>query len=347
MNLTAIRVSPRHTNHFSMTGDPPPSLAAYQIPCAESPVVVSGDFGHYYLQQISIPPHFRLWYHNLALERDEIFHFTAPGPVLMVQFNLENSVAFTGEGDFLIYEGRYNLLYLPVVNHLAAFRKHRIYSSVCIYYPLEELEKMSGTFPVVAAFLNNIRQHKFSTLHESSQPISPDIERMLKNLLHCHYNDTLKDSVFQLQVLGIFYAIVDRTRFADQREIRLTIEQVDRLKNIQQAIRADLENGSFAIDVKKLSRIAGMNERKLKDMFKMFFRISITDYHISLRMELAEGLLIRTDHTIDIIADAAGYENGRTFSKEFAKHHEGVSPDKYRKLHRDQAAGEGNKIQDR
>ncbi|MCG7409841.1 AraC family transcriptional regulator [Paenibacillus sp. ACRRX] len=88
---------------------------------------------------------------------------------------------------------------------------------------------------------------------------------------------------------------------------------------------------SFDLRLEQLARIACMGTTKLKYMFKVVHKRTITEYIQSKRMCQAECLLTSTDLNINQIAKIVGYTNSSRFSELFRKN-TGMLPNEYRKL---------------
>jgi YesN/AraC family two-component response regulator len=58
---------------------------------------------------------------------------------------------------------------------------------------------------------------------------------------------------------------------------------------------------------------------------------TIVEYINSHRIEIAKKLLLEQNYTVSKIAEAAGYNNTVTFTRNF-KHYVGLSPSEYRSM---------------
>jgi transcriptional regulator GlxA family with amidase domain len=79
----------------------------------------------------------------------------------------------------------------------------------------------------------------------------------------------------------------------------------------------------------KLSRQLGVNEKKLTEIFKNQFGMTVNEYHITQRLEIARARLASDRTQIQIIATEAGYQNASDFSRAFRSRY-GLGPREYR-----------------
>lgn len=91
------------------------------------------------------------------------------------------------------------------------------------------------------------------------------------------------------------------------------------------------KNYRWEINLPKLTKIAGMNERKLRQGFKQLYSKTIRDYHVGLKMDAAKRLLLDESKSIQEVAEQVGYKSSSTFIRAFEKMF-GVNPSLWRKI---------------
>lgn len=82
--------------------------------------------------------------------------------------------------------------------------------------------------------------------------------------------------------------------------------------------------------VSQLAATAGVQPHTLKRIFKRVYGKSIADFSLQVRMEKAKALLVTTNNTLQMIAEAVGYTEGNNFQNIF-KRVVGVTPGEWRK----------------
>lgn len=80
----------------------------------------------------------------------------------------------------------------------------------------------------------------------------------------------------------------------------------------------------------ELARVVGTNEKKLTELFRQRFGMTVYEYLVDLRLEGARVALAGTGGQIQRIADSAGYRNASDFSRAFRQRY-GIGPREYRR----------------
>lgn len=83
------------------------------------------------------------------------------------------------------------------------------------------------------------------------------------------------------------------------------------------------------LGVEALARSVGTNEKKLTELFRQQFGMTVAEYRSEMLMEQARWHLANTDLQIKFIADKAKYNNASDFSRAFRKRY-GIGPRQYR-----------------
>ena len=102
---------------------------------------------------------------------------------------------------------------------------------------------------------------------------------------------------------------------------------IDKIHEARELLLSDINNPPTIDD---LSRITGLNEKKLQFGFKEVFNLTIYGYLFDHKMNLARRLLLDTEKTIFEIALECGYEHVSHFTTAFKKRF-GITPGGVRK----------------
>ncbi len=81
--------------------------------------------------------------------------------------------------------------------------------------------------------------------------------------------------------------------------------------------------------MEELARQMGSNEKKLTELFRVRFGMTVYEYLVELRLETARQQLENTRLQVQLIADRAGYRNASDFSRAFRRRY-GIGPRQYR-----------------
>lgn len=79
----------------------------------------------------------------------------------------------------------------------------------------------------------------------------------------------------------------------------------------------------------ELARRVGVHEKKLTELFRQQFGLTVYEYVVELRLENARRHLAASGLQIQLIASHAGYSNASDFSRAFRRHY-GIAPRQYR-----------------
>jgi AraC-like DNA-binding protein len=90
--------------------------------------------------------------------------------------------------------------------------------------------------------------------------------------------------------------------------------------------------GTF-VSMSEISSEMGLGPVQFTRRFRATYGVTPIEYLTSVRINLAQRLLIHTDLTLEAIADQMGWSSGYYFSTVFTKH-TGISPGRYRRAHR-------------
>ncbi|MBQ9262725.1 MAG: AraC family transcriptional regulator [Clostridia bacterium] len=96
-----------------------------------------------------------------------------------------------------------------------------------------------------------------------------------------------------------------------------------------------MKSNYSGIKVSDVADYIGINRTYLTAIFKEKMHISPQEYLMQVRMDKSRELLLKTDVPIYVVAKEVGYNDQLAFSKIFRKKF-GLSPEQYRKKHRDE-----------
>jgi len=182
------------------------------------------------------------------------------------------------------------------------------------------------TNAAVKQFVDRVISDKPALFSASPLPINMVHMTCINSILNCNYPDALKR-------MFIFSKAVELLVLQIELFGRFTARKVTYLKK-----EYDRERVLFARDylvkhienpptLSELSRLAGINEFKLKKGFKETFNQPVFAYLADVRMETARDELMKKSKTITEIAFELGYSSPQHFSSSF-KRKFGVPPGK-------------------
>lgn len=155
------------------------------------------------------------------------------------------------------------------------------------------------------------------------------MDYVLKPIDYDELNDILKNAVERLKRKGL---PVDRAADAVLQTI-IGKEKDKGGPSVTSKVRQYiLEHISEAIHVDDIARAVHHNPQYLMRVFKKETGLPILEYITAERMRIAQDLLLRTDLSINRVAESVGYENYSYFIK-MIKRHTGLTPVAFRRKH--------------
>ncbi len=173
-------------------------------------------------------------------------------------------------------------------------------------------------------FIENMSAGKTVSFSERNMDIDFAISNCINSIIDCTYEEPLKKMFLSSKVVElIVFQVLCYNRIYDtvKRYIKTDYDK-ERILFARDYIIKNLETPP---SLTELSRIAGINEFKLKRGFKEVFGNTVYGYLGELRMEIAKNELIEKRKTITEIAFELGYSSVQHFSNAFKKKF-GIAP---------------------
>jgi len=125
------------------------------------------------------------------------------------------------------------------------------------------------------------------------------------------------------------------------------ISDVDQSQSVVDKVKAYIrENLDKDVSREDIAHSVYLNPDYLTRIFKKETGLSISDYLLQQRMEIAAGLLVNTDMSVASIAGKIGYANFSHFSRMFKKYMQ-LNPGEYRSKHQTGRSADGSRESDR
>lgn len=172
------------------------------------------------------------------------------------------------------------------------------------------------------AFLCHLDQHFII-----EEMMTDDILRTVKEIITEGKKQKLKDFFYKLKTLELLYYLFESLSQRDSSHSVLKLNERD-ITAIYQVRNAMAANLSQPQPISELKRIAGMNELKMRQLFKQIFGKGIYEYFQYLRMTEAARMLREDKLSVSEVGYALGFENLSHFTRLF-EHHIGMKPKKY------------------
>jgi len=166
---------------------------------------------------------------------------------------------------------------------------------------------------------------------------SPAVSHHLKSLLDSGLIMSRRDGkevyykASDTEQIGLLHEIVEQVMeiTCPEKEVDFQASQEEIIRNVHNYL---IEHISERITIEMLSREFLMNTTTLKTVFKKVYGTTIAAHMKQHRMELAAGLLLKTQNDIASVAQAVGYESQSRFTAAFKEAY-GELPTEYRRRH--------------
>ena len=160
----------------------------------------------------------------------------------------------------------------------------------------------------------------FFKLEEYIVSLGLDLETMHKHYNEIAFYDSDKiESVSNIAAMLVKYLLLENM-------LKPSLEE-----SLQKAINYINNNLQEELTVKSISQNVNISKSVLYKKFHSYFNCTVSEYINRKRIEYAMDLLLKTDLSIENIAQKSGFASTSYFSKNFKKL-QGISPLKFRKV---------------
>ncbi|RPE08940.1 AraC family transcriptional regulator [Chitinophaga lutea] len=170
----------------------------------------------------------------------------------------------------------------------------------------------------IKRFAGHVDAGRSAALSDTNLDIDFRIQSCINAMLHCQFNDQLKGLFYLSKAIELLVLQAETFDSALQPYPRHLKGEYDR-ERIIFAKDYLLEHIQNPPSLKELSKVAGMNEFKLKKGFKEIFNRTAFEYLSDVRLERAKQDLMERNKTATQIADELGYSSLHHFSNAFKK----------------------------
>lgn len=253
-----------------------------------------------------------------------------PGFPLTAKFYLSGSSKVQTQGvsgiqsDYEEMAGCHYLYYLPDLTEIEEWQANERTQVVMIYADVSYFRSFNWTGDALPKPLQELMQaSSVQRFHQSLGKITPLMEQVLQQILHCSYQGWMRQLYLEskaLELLSLQFAHWQADAFSAEPTLsKQTILRPDDIRRLHHArdilIRHPVEPPSLI----ELARQVGLNDRKLKQGFRQLFGTTVFGYLQDYRMQQAKQLLHDSDLSIAAIAATVGYRNPEAFSTAFRR----------------------------
>ena len=208
-------------------------------------------------------------------------------------------------------------------SHKSVFKKNSHIKAVSVIISAEYLK----------SFMKQDAEH-FQFLFDSDnnflieEIMTDDILRTVNEIVKKEEPATLKSYHYQLKAMELlFYLFQSLSKREKSVQQKLSESEINSIYKVRDKLVSSLSEPS---SIEVLKQIAGMNELKMRKIFRQVFGMGIYDYYQHLRMKEAARLLRDKKLSVSEAGYQMGFENLGHFTRVFEKHI-GKKPKKYSK----------------
>ncbi len=161
------------------------------------------------------------------------------------------------------------------------------------------------------------------------KPLNGKIKIPLRQVFHLEMDSHFKKMYLKaklLEIMALYFSYAARDKNTDLNCPFL--ENPEDIKRIRKAKQLLLAHVSEPLTIAQLSKLAGINEFKLKNGFKDLYGAPIHSYLNEYRMQEAIRMLEKCNYTVNEIAYMLGYNKASNFISAFKRKY-GMTPKKY------------------
>jgi AraC-like DNA-binding protein len=158
----------------------------------------------------------------------------------------------------------------------------------------------------------------------SSWRMTAEMYAVLDALSTCGMTGPLRQLYVEskaLELIALAVSVLDE-RATSPSDVRQDADFIERLEYARALLVGDICEPP---SLRQLARCCGLNERKLKEGFKLRFGTTVFAFVREQRMKRAHGLLLRGSASVGEVAQSVGYSNPSKFAAAFRRQF-GISP---------------------
>lgn len=287
-------------------------------------------FGEVELVHLSLP-HIHIVYGDMSLKKHQVRFRSMDMPEYVeLHFSLSGGSLIENHANGRKYEFnamQHNIVYTQDFDGVGQYKNNESYKFFEVHFAREYFLQLVKDSPgVLSDFCEHVDQQKCTNLSEDNLSITFAMQQCIYDIMNTTVQGSLKVLFLQSKCIELLSLQVETYENAASNSVRSVLRSSYEKDCVRQA-RAYL---NLHLDktptLAELSKIAGINEFKLKNGFKELFDTTVFGYLSDLRLLEAKEQL-RSGKAIKVISDNLGYSSVQHFGTAFRKKF-GTSPGK-------------------
>lgn len=219
-----------------------------------------------------------------------------------------------------------NMHYLPQFTGAGEYAKNTRYRFFEVHFTTDAfLALAQNSSPLLMDLADKISANSKIDINKENMPITMAMHQCIQDIMYCRFSGGLKMMYLQskcVELLALqaqaYESLTGKTPFSSS----ITAGDIERIRYAQSYL---IQHSLQPPSLMELSRIAGINEFKLKKGFKEVFNNTVFGYLADHKLSEAREMLLYRQMPIKEVADQLGYSSVQHFSKAFKKKF-GVAP---------------------
>ncbi|MAX82302.1 MAG: hypothetical protein CL843_19260 [Crocinitomicaceae bacterium] len=253
-------------------------------------------------------------------------------PIVEMHYNLKGST-YGKVKDFKrpvkLNEREHNIIYMNEPVGSFTFQENSEVESVEVSFTQSYFQRFADyQHPIVDQFLESIEKQEPINCSKNGK-LNLQMECVLREITCNPFKGFTQRLMLEARILELFSMQLEELSIASyslSRHVRISAYEKQQLEMAAQEIKANLDH---PLTIQELSKKVGMNEFKLKKMFKLYFGTTTFRYLTDYRLNIAKQYLLDTSISVAEIADKIGYAHQQHFTTAFKRKY-GVTPKRIR-----------------
>lgn len=268
---------------------------------------------------------YSIYSNELQLTKNVPLSGGTEGPIYALQFCMGSNMEWKEEESdtqLHLQSGQGAFSFITNVLETCEYQARVHYKGFRINLSKSKVERMVEEFGIK---INKFSQEKIN-FSMSYFELASECKIIIEQISRCHYNKAIRHLYIESKVYELFAYCMDALQNKLKSDaLSLSKSDIENLKRAKEIVDNHISN---PITLAKLSRMAYLNEYKLKTGFKALFGKPVYTYLLDKRMKYAQLLLEKRTFHVYEVAEMVGYSDSSSFSKAFFKRY-GYRPVEY------------------
>ncbi len=250
------------------------------------------------------------------------FEAKAHCPLLKMRFEIEGySNYLKANGDSLngeLFTGCYQLSFFPELAGSLRCADCQRYT-IEILVALDYLKKLlHNDLTALSHFGKQVENNTPVTFFPSCLPLTPTIRRGLTDLICCSLTGVCRKIYLKAKVIELLMLQTElyNTPVCLKHKPCVNSQDIEKLYYVKNLLARE-PNHTYSLH--EISKLAGLNDFKLKKGFKELFHQTVFGYLTEVRMEKARTMILENNYSIADVAYSIGYKNPQHFTACFKR----------------------------